>query len=68
MEWLQRLDGTRIAVLAVVVLAVLALLRKLFAGVPESRHTAPGRCSCGWVGTVSRHAPRCPRCGEEMTV
>jgi Zn finger protein HypA/HybF involved in hydrogenase expression len=34
---------------------------------PLAEHRTDRYCpSCSWSGTVSRHAPRCPKCGAKL--
>jgi predicted Zn-ribbon and HTH transcriptional regulator len=69
LSFLDPIGGVRTVVIAVVVLFLIAVLRKLFAAPANLKHTSPGRCtSCGWVGTVSRHAPKCPKCASRIEV
>ena len=62
-------ETMRLVIAAAVVIAVVLFLRRLFASKPEPRHLVPARCaSCGWTGSVSKHAPKCPRCANRITL
>jgi hypothetical protein len=51
-------------VLAVV---VVLLVRRLFGRPTRAAHLTTKRCPhCGWVGTVSRHKPICPKCAKSL--
>ena len=69
LSFLDPIGGVRTVVIIAVVLFLVVVLRKLFAAPANVKHTAPARCaSCGWVGTVSRHAPRCPKCAARIEI
>lgn len=56
-----------IAGVAVVALALVAILRKILSGSKTAAHTQRVRCDrCGWQGTVSRYAGRCPGCNHPL--
>lgn len=56
-----------IAGVAVAVLILLAILKRVFSGRGSPAHTQRARCSrCGWEGAVSRYAGRCPGCNQPL--
>jgi hypothetical protein len=65
-EWLERMGPVRAAVGAVLVLVVLAGLRRLFRRTVVPSHITTARCACGWTGQVSKLKPICPRCANEI--
>ena len=69
LSFLDPIGGLRTVIAVVVVLFAIALLRKLFTPPQQVKYSAPGRClACDWVGTVSKHAPKCPKCGARITL
>jgi predicted Zn-ribbon and HTH transcriptional regulator len=69
LSFLDPIGGVRTVIIVAAVLFLAVVLRKLFARPTNVAHTAPARCtSCGWVGTVSRHAPRCPKCAARIEI
>lgn len=65
---LARVGGWKSVAFAVVGLAVILVLRKLFATPPADPNRRSVVCACGWTGVVSRLKPRCPRCGKTETL
>lgn len=66
LTFLHGLTRSQLLLAAVAVAAAVFLLRWLFARKPESPHTELRRCSCGWVGEVSRYRPVCPKCAKRL--
>ncbi|MBW1808168.1 MAG: hypothetical protein JRJ19_12370 [Deltaproteobacteria bacterium] len=55
------------AAIFVGVLIFIGLLKKIFSGKKDSKHSQQTTCkSCGWSGTVSRYAGRCPKCNKPL--
>ena len=53
------------AVAALVLLAVVrAILASMKGGQPDAHHARRRCLNCGWTGTVSKHKPRCGKCGN----
>ena len=49
------------------VLIALFIVMKLFSGKKEEKHSQKTECDlCGWSGTVSRYAGRCPKCNAPL--
>ncbi len=50
-----------------VLLALVALFRKIFSKPRSDAYAQPARCEqCGWQGKVSKYAGRCPRCNNPL--
>ncbi len=48
-------------------IALIGLLKRMFSGKKDSEHNQRVVCkSCGWSGTVSRFAGRCPKCNKPV--
>ncbi len=44
-----------------------SVLAKMFGKKSDGEHNQRARCSaCGWTGTVSKFAGRCPKCSQEL--
>ncbi len=53
--------------IAIGVLIVLTILKKLFTGKETSEHVQVTRCkNCGWQGQISRYAGVCPKCSQPL--
>lgn len=56
-------------IVGVVLVVAYLVLSKLFKGGPANTHLTAARCgSCGWVGSVSKHKPVCPKCAAKISV
>ncbi|MEW5847510.1 MAG: hypothetical protein AB2A00_01805 [Myxococcota bacterium] len=53
---------------AVVILVAVMVLKKVFATKEENVHVVQTRCSCGWMGQVSKYKPVCPKCAKPVRV
>ena len=47
-------------------LLVVGVLKRLLAKKPESAHHQTVTCRCGWKGTVSSWAGKCPKCSAPL--
>ena len=66
-ELVAGFTGTQVLVGAVVAVALVWALKTLFGGKKEEpSHHVSARCSCGWSGTVSKYARRCPKCNQAV--
>ena len=68
LSFLDAVGGPRVVVGVVVAVVTLLILKRLMkAGQVDSSHTERRKCgSCGWEGSVSKHKPRCPQCGNAL--
>jgi hypothetical protein len=59
------------ALIAFAALLVVSTIWSKFGGSgepPMAEHKITKTCpACHWTGTVSKHVPRCPKCGEKLT-
>ncbi len=65
LSFLDAVGGVRVVAGVVVALITFMILKRLMkAGRVESNLTQRRTCgSCGWEGSVSKHKPKCPKCG-----
>jgi predicted Zn-ribbon and HTH transcriptional regulator len=65
---LVRFFSWRTALVVVAIFLAVRLLRRLLKGpAVEDTLTSYRSCSqCGWVGRLSRHKARCPKCGFDF--
>ncbi len=65
---LDSMGGTRVVVGVIVALVTLLVVRRLMkAGRVEGPMIQQLKCgNCGWQGSVSKHKPKCPKCGNSL--
>ena len=45
------------------------IVRRMLAAPKADPHHADVQCvSCGWAGSVSKYKPRCPKCGQPISL
>jgi predicted Zn-ribbon and HTH transcriptional regulator len=65
MEWIQANWAAVLTVLGTVLVAY-RIIKKITAGERERPYVKTAHCTCGWKGKVSKHKPRCPKCGISL--
>lgn len=56
-------------IIGAALLLAFVILSRLFKPKQGGTHLTPARCgSCGWVGSVSKHKPVCPKCAKTIAL
>ncbi len=68
LTFLNPVGGVRVVVGVVVALITVIVIRRLMkAGRVEQPMIQQRTCQvCGWAGNVSKHKPKCPKCGNGL--